>query len=80
MPTEMPDQNRISAGSGRICGYQLARKWLLMTCRGLQWVRSLADFIFAAARLGLDIIGSRKTCGIGPLNSDGPRVIGYGRY
>ena len=41
---------------------------------GLQWVCSLANFILAAASLGLDIIGSRQTCGIGPLTSVGPRL------
>jgi hypothetical protein len=42
---------------------------------GLQWVCSLANFIFAAASLGLDIIGSRQTCPIGPLTSMGPELL-----
>jgi hypothetical protein len=42
---------------------------------GLQWVCSLANFIFAAASLGLDIIGSRQTCPVGPLTSMGPELL-----
>lgn len=79
VPTEIPEPPDLEETLGRANRWVPTRTQMaLMLVASFSGVCSLAGFLFAAARLGVDVVGNRETYIIRHRSSMGPQLLDFG--